>query len=161
MNFAFPIRRWNRKLFKLHHQANPEQHWRSNENNSAANADMSATSEWLNYIDWATHNGPSALRSASSAKPFAAGYAPVSFPSGSRGLAVAATSASSMSICSNAGIRVAITRLAYFRRSGHADTVAAVRWFLIMFRPGGLIRRHIPHRRSEDSTASRPSMRPS
>lgn len=57
----------------------------SNENNCAASADMSATSEWLNSIDWATHNGPAALRSASSAKPFAAGYAPVSFPSGSRG----------------------------------------------------------------------------
>lgn len=49
----------------------------------AARADMSARSESLNSI-WATHNGPSASMLASSAKPFAAGYAPVSFPSGRR-----------------------------------------------------------------------------
>ena len=84
MNFAFLIRRRNSKPSKSHCQANEEQRWRSNESNSAASADLSAMSESLNSIVLATHNGPSASRSASSAKPFAAGYARVSFPSGSR-----------------------------------------------------------------------------
>jgi hypothetical protein len=80
-------------------------------------------------------------------KPFAVGCAPASFRNGSQPLAVAAMSASFMTICSNAGLRGATTRLAYFTRSRHMDIEAVARWFPITFHPGGLRPDRSPRRK--------------